>query len=99
LDKARIDEAFWLIDANEGANPTRHSGLLSRAEVLKALRAQPRVRELLGLPEVICQEDGTRVQFEAVYQRIARRVERHRDKKAIDRSEFFRALVSRHDED
>jgi hypothetical protein len=99
LDKARIDEAFWLIDANEAANPTRHSGLLSRAEVLKALRAQPRVRELLGLPEVICQEDGTRVQFEAVYQRIARRVERHRDKKAIDRSEFFRALVSRHDED
>jgi hypothetical protein len=99
LDKARIDEAFWLIDANEGANPTRHSGMLSRAEVLKALRAQPRVRELLGLPEVICQEDGTRVQFEAVYQRIARRVERHRDKKAIDRSEFFRALVSRHDED
>ena len=99
LDKARIDEAFWLIDANEGANPTRHSGLLSRAEVLKALRAQPRVRELLGLPEVICKEDGTRVRFEAVYQRIARRVERHRDKKAIDRSEFFRALVSRHDED
>jgi hypothetical protein len=99
LDKARIDEAFWLIDANEAANPTRHSGLLSRAEVLKALRAQPRVRELLGLPEVICQEDGTRVQYEAVYQRIARRVERHRDKKAIDRSEFFRALVSRHDED
>jgi chromosome segregation ATPase len=58
-----VAEAFALLDRNG-------DGSLSRAEVIKGLRAQPTVRALLGLGAVVRQEDGTRDAFEAVYQAI-----------------------------
>ena len=45
-------------------------GVLSRIEVIKAVRTHPSVRALLGLGAEIHQEDGTRDSFERVYQAI-----------------------------
>merc|ERR1712048_235278 len=61
--KQRCKEAFALIDGNG-------NGKISRAEVIKACRESEKVRNLLGLPKVIRQEDGSRDQFEAVFQRM-----------------------------
>lgn len=58
-----ILEAFARIDTNK-------NGVLSRAEVIKACKADASIRELLGLPKTIRQEDGTRDLFEDVYQRL-----------------------------
>jgi Ca2+-binding EF-hand superfamily protein len=75
-----VAEAFALLDRNG-------DGSLSRAEVIKGLRAQPAVRALLGLGAVVRQEDGTRDAFEAVYQAIDRD-----GSKAIDLPELRRYL-------
>ena len=60
---AIVHAAFKLIDKNG-------DGVLSRIEVVKALRDSAQVRKLLALPEKIRQEDGTRDLFERVYQSI-----------------------------
>ena len=60
---ALVHAAFKLIDKNG-------DGVLSRIEVVKALRDSAQVRKLLALPEKIRQEDGTRDLFERVYQSI-----------------------------
>ena len=60
---ALVHAAFKLIDKNG-------DGVLSRIEVVKALRTSAQVRKLLALPEKIRQEDGTRDLFERVYQSI-----------------------------
>ena len=78
-----VEKAFRLIDAN-------NDGELSRAEVIKACRADERVRTLLGLPRVIRQEDGTRDAFEEVFQRIDAD-----DSKAISLDEFCRVFSVR----
>lgn len=77
-DDARlaVRAAFKMIDKN-------NDGTLSRIEVIKALRTQEKVSELLKLPHVIRQEDGTRDNFEVVFQAIDRD-----DSKSISMSEF-----------
>ena len=77
---AAILEAFHLIDKNG-------DGLLSRIEIIKACRADERIRSLLGLPKNIRQEDGTRDQFEQVFQRFDAD-----DSKSISLSEFLAAF-------
>ena len=64
-------------------------GKLSRAEVIKACRSDASIRELLGLPAVVRQEDGTREAFEAVFQAIDRD-----GSKAIDEAEFVAYFAS-----
>lgn len=59
----RCAEAFELIDRNSDKT-------LSRIEVIQACRNDPRVRELLQLPERIRQEDGSRDAFEDVFQKM-----------------------------
>ena len=54
-------EAFAAIDKNG-------NGELSRSEIIKACRVNPQVRELLGLPARVQQEDGSRDRFESVFQ-------------------------------
>merc|ERR1711862_153693 len=61
--KQRCKRAFALIDKNG-------NGTLSRIEVIKACRESEEVRRLLGLPQVIREEDGTRDAFEAIFQRF-----------------------------
>lgn len=56
-----IHHAFRKIDINQ-------DGVLSRAEIIRAVRKSQEVSVLLGLPMRIHQEDGTREQFEAVFQ-------------------------------
>ena len=77
----QCNEAFQLIDKNS-------DGVLTRIEVIKACRADAEVRVLLGLPEKIRQEDGTRDAFEAVFQRLDAD-----DSKAIDLLEFRRVFA------
>lgn len=63
-DEAKAQQAraaFLKIDKNK-------DGSLSRAEVITAVRAEPEIRSLLGLPAQIKQEDGTRDAFEQVFQ-------------------------------
>lgn len=63
-DEAKAQQAraaFLKIDKNK-------DGSLSRAEVITAVRAEPEIRTLLGLPAQIKQEDGTRDAFEQVFQ-------------------------------
>jgi hypothetical protein len=72
----QILEAFARIDANQ-------SGTLSRAEVIKACRSDEAIRTLLGLPQEIRQEDGTRDTFEAVFQALDAD-----DSKSIEPEEF-----------
>jgi len=58
-----VAAAFRRIDTNG-------DGHLSRAEVIIACRTDAEVRALLGLPQHIRQEDGTREAFERVFQRF-----------------------------
>ena len=60
-DAQKIDAAFALIDKNG-------NGRLSRAEVIQAVRRDAGVRDLLGLPEHINQEDGSLDAVEHVFQ-------------------------------
>ena len=53
LSAARISEAFHLVDKNG-------NGVLTRIEVIKALRTHASVRDLLDLGHIVRQEDGTR---------------------------------------
>ncbi len=46
---------------------THNRGQLSQIDVIKGLRTNERVRELLDLPSKIRQEDGSRDQFELVF--------------------------------
>ena len=77
-----VDDAFARIDRN-------CDGVLSRAEVIKACRIDPHVRTLLGLPERIRQEDGTRDAFEKIFQRLDQD-----DSKAVTLDEFKRVFGS-----
>ena len=68
-------------------------GVLSRIEVIRACRSDPSICELLGLPRVIRQEDGTRDAFEQVFQQLDAD-----DSKSIDLGEmlaFFTAHAQR----
>ena len=69
-----VDRAFKTLDANG-------NGVLSRAEVIKAVRESEEVRTLLGLPAQI--QDETREVFENIFQMID--VD---GSKSIDRDEF-----------
>tara|TARA_B110001452_G_scaffold113185_1_gene93950 strand:+ start:247 stop:651 length:405 start_codon:yes stop_codon:yes gene_type:complete len=75
-DNHSISAAFQLID-------TSGNGRLSRAEVIKAARSNPMVRQLLDLPREIRQEDGSRDRFEQVFQAMDRN-----DSKEVDYAEF-----------
>ena len=58
-----IEIAFRRIDKSG-------DGSLSRAELVEACRQDAAVRALLGLPPIIRQEDGSRDQFERVFQQL-----------------------------
>lgn len=74
--------AFRSIDANG-------NGSLSRAEVIKAARADASLRALLGLPATIRASDGSHAFFESVFQRLDAD-----DSRAIDLDEFCAAMSS-----
>ena len=74
-----VARAFDAIDANG-------NGVLSRAEVIKALRDSEEVRTLLGLPAQI--HDETREVFENVFQKIDAD-----GSKSIDKDEFHRFFM------
>ena len=74
--RINVSTAFDLIDRNG-------DGVLSRAEVIKALRDNADVRQLLHLPAHIRQEDISRTEFERVFQAI----DTH-ESKTITRDEF-----------
>ncbi|KOO52952.1 hypothetical protein Ctob_015688 [Chrysochromulina tobinii] len=76
-----VAAAFRRIDTNG-------DGHLSRAEVIIACRTDAEVRALLGLPQHIRQEDGTREAFERVFQRFD--VD---DSKGIEMDEFMRVFA------
>ena len=76
-----VAAAFRRIDTNG-------DGHLSRAEVIVACRTDAEVRALLGLPQHIRQEDGTREAFERVFQRFD--VD---DSKGIELDEFMRVFA------
>lgn len=78
LDRTVLIDVFSRIDKN-------NDGVLSRAEVIKSLRHDPDVRRMLDLPQWIRQEDGTRDQFERVFQSID-----SDDSKTINVAEFAR---------
>jgi hypothetical protein len=58
-------------------------GMCSRIEVIQACKSDPSIRSLLGMPEKVRQEDGTRDAFEVIFQ--AMDVD---GSKAIDEAEF-----------
>ena len=72
-----MKRAFNQIDIN-------HDGVLSRAEIIRAVRSSREVSTLLGLPMKIHQEDGTREQFEAVFQAMDAD-----ESKTVDLEEFI----------
>ena len=76
-----VAAAFRRIDTNG-------DGHLSRAEVIVACRTDAEVRALLGLPQHIRQEDGTREAFERVFQRFDAD-----DSKGIEMDEFMRVFA------
>lgn len=83
---ARVDsilQAFKRIDTND-------NGSLSRAEVVNACRNDERARKLLGLPQRIRQEDGTRDIFEELYQKMDKD-----GSKSVDRDEFVAFFLTR----
>jgi hypothetical protein len=75
-ERRKCKEVFEMIDKNGDKK-------LSRAEVIKVCRANEGVRTLLGLPANIRQEDGTRDQFEKVFQQMDQD-----DSKEVDADEF-----------
>ena len=75
-EKCKCKEVFEMIDVNGDKK-------LSRAEVIKVCRANEGIRTLLGLPANIRQEDGTRDQFEKVFQQMDQD-----DSKEVDADEF-----------
>ena len=82
-DDESCREAFGLIGRNR-------DGILTRIEVIQACREDERVRILLGLPQYIRQEDGTRDCLEAVFQRLDAD-----DSKSIDFDEFSRLFLTK----
>ena len=76
VERKMIHAAFDLMDNNG-------DGVISRIEVIKALREHQQVQALLKLPEKVRQEDGTRDSFEQVYQAIDKD-----DSKSITIEEF-----------
>ena len=78
---ASVRAAFELMD-------TSGNGRLSRAEVIKAARSNPKVRQLLDLPATIRQEDGSRDRFERVFQAMDQD-----DSKEVDLEEFARFVA------
>ena len=62
--QAYASDLFDDIDAN-------NDGLLSQVELIKALRKNPDLAAALDLPQHIRQEDGSRDQFAAVFQKLA----------------------------
>ena len=65
-----------------------HNGLLTRAEIIVGVRKNPELRHLLGLPDHIRQEDGSRDLFEQVFQHIDLD-----DSKAVSLAEFQSYVV------
>ena len=60
MSKAEVREVFGLIDGNG-------CGLVGRYELKRALKQHARVRELLGLPEMIKRGDGSQARFDAIF--------------------------------
>lgn len=61
----RLREIFEACDING-------DGHISRIELIRGLRRDPAIAACFGLPAVVRQEDGTREQFEKVFQQIDR---------------------------
>jgi hypothetical protein len=62
LDDAQLRRVFTLVDANA-------DGLVTPAELIKAVRASPLVADMIGLKD-IRQEDGSRDTFERIFQEM-----------------------------
>jgi hypothetical protein len=62
-DEATIQSVFEFIDKQQ-------DGVLSRIEVIQACRRNKSIADVLGIPHVIKQEDGSRDLFEKVFQCI-----------------------------
>lgn len=75
-----VSAAFELIDSSG-------TGMLNRAKVIKAMRTDPMVRQLIDLPPVT-QDDGSRDHLEQVFQAMDRN-----DSKDVDFAEFARAVA------
>jgi len=80
----QVQEAFWLIDVNKDS-------MLTRAEVIKVCRKEENghIRALLGLPQRIRQGDGSRADFEEVFQRLDAD-----DSKKVSLEEFLDAFAA-----
>ena len=66
------------------AMDTHKRGHLSQIDVIKGLRTNSRVRELLDLPSKIKQEDGSRDQFEHIFHEMD-----NKNDKTVDLEHFF----------
>mmetsp|Transcript_4165 Transcript_4165/g.9078 ORF Transcript_4165/g.9078 Transcript_4165/m.9078 type:complete len:521 (-) Transcript_4165:436-1998(-) len=63
ITDVRPAQAFAVMDRNG-------DGMLSRSEVVKALRTEQSVRDILGLGPTVKEGDGSKEQFEDVFQRL-----------------------------
>ena len=87
--RRRVASAFALMD--------RHgNGFLTRVDVIQTLRADGNeyLHDMLQLPHHIRQEDGTRDEFEQVFQRLGAD-----DSKSISKEEFEAAFLHEHHQD
>ena len=70
-----------------------HDGALTRAEIIKSLRGDPKLRALLVLPERVSTADATQKVFEGVFQQLDLN-----DDRRIEKEEFRKFCTKIHPE-